>query len=261
MNTGFYAHFHPDEKAFVDRVQEWLSRTLTQHEIRRTDFLDPRQQSIVVSLINRESDISYRFDGGDAEAERKRAIIAPDYIDVTYEDAELAVIEVTSPSEKFAELDHGDFLGALVGLGIKRDKLGDIFVHPTFCHIVTTKEMASYLDIHLRQVHRVNVFTAILPIASLVPIHSEMEQLQFTVSSLRLDAIASDAYRISRAKIVEPIKAGKCRVNWKQEEDPSKLLKTGDVVSLKGLGRFKIVSISDTTTKKGKIRVEIGKYI
>lgn len=261
MNTGFYAHFHPDEKSFVDRVQEWLTRTTTQHDIRLTDFLDPRQQFIVTSLINRTGSISYRFDGGSPEAERQRAVIAPDYIDVQYEDSELSVLEVTSSQEKFNELDHGDFLGSLVGLGIKREKVGDIYVHDSFCHIVTTKEMAGYIDVHLRQVHRLNVFTAILPIESLVPIRSEIEQHQFSVSSLRLDAIASDAYRISRAKIVEPIKAGKCRVNWKQEEDPSKLLQAGDVVSIKGLGRFKLLSISDTTTKKGKIRVEIGKYI
>lgn len=261
MNNGFYAHFHPDEKAFVDRVQEWLERTTSQHEIRRTDFLDPRQQFIVQTLINKVGDISYRFDGGYDESERKRAIVAPSYIDAQYEDLELSVIEVTSSSDKFDDLDHGDFLGALIGLGIKRDKLGDIFLHSSFCHIVTTKEMANYLDIHLRQVHRLNVFTQIVPIEKLVPIHSEMEHIQFTVSSLRLDAVASDAYRISRAKIVEPIKAGKCRVNWKQEEDPSKQVKMGDVVSLKGLGRFKVLSVGDTTTKKGKIRVEIGKYI
>ena len=261
MNNGFYAHFHPDEKAFVDRVQEWLERTISQHEIRRTDFLDPRQQFIVQTLINKVGDISYRFDGGDDESERKRAIVAPSYIDAQYEDLELCIIEVTSPSDKFDDLDHGDFLGSLIGLGIKRDKLGDIFLHATFCHIVTTKEMANYLDIHLRQVHRLNVFTQILPIDKLKPIRSEMEQMQFTVASLRLDAIASDAYRISRAKIVEPIKSGKCRVNWKQEEDPSKQLKSGDMVSLKGLGRFKVLSVGDTATKKGKIRVEIGKYI
>jgi len=261
MNNSIYAHFHPDEKSFVDRVQEWLTRTVVQHEVRRTDFLDPRQQFIVQSLINREGHINYRFDGGHEEAERKRAIIAPEYIDVQYEDTELVVIEVTSAHEKFNELDHGDFLGSLVGLGIKRDKIGDIYVHPTFCHIVTTKEMATYLDIHLRQVHRLNVFTSILAIDKLIPIHAEIEQQQFTVSSLRLDAISSDAYRISRAKIVEPIKAGKCRVNWKQEEDPSKLLRAGDVISIKGLGRFKLISVSENMTKKGKIRVEIGKYI
>lgn len=260
MKEGIYNHFHPEEKPFVDRVQEWISRSAELHELKRTDFLDPRQVFIVTALANRQVGLNIRFDGGHEQAERKRAIIAPEYRDVEFESANLSVVEVTSPNTNFAELDHGDFLGSIVGLGIKRDRIGDIYVHPTFCHIVVTDEMAQYLDVHLRQVHRQDVLTEILPIESLQPVRENLEEMSFTVASLRLDGIASDAYRISRAKIVEPIKAGKCRVNWRTEEDPSKQLKEGDVISLKGLGRFKLLEV-DGMTKKGRIRIKVGKYI
>ena len=260
MKEGFYSHFHPEEKSFVDRVQEWIERAAELHELRRADFLDPRQQFISTSLANRYGEVSFRFDGGYEHAERKRAIIAPSYRDLTYEDAELNIVQVTSQNEKFSELDHGDFLGALIGLGIKRDRIGDILVHEHLCQIVTTIEMAQYLDVHLRQVHRQSVLTDILPIDRLLPIQSEILEMNFTVASLRLDGIASDAYRISRTKIVEPIKAGKCRVNWKLEDNPSKLLCEGDVVSIKGLGRFRVMEI-EGMTKKGRTRIKIGKYI
>jgi RNA-binding protein YlmH len=59
---------------------------------------------------------------------------------------------------------------------------------------------------------------------------------------------------------VEPIRAGRCRVNWKTEEDPSQQLHEGDVVSFKGFGRFKVLEV-DGVTKKGRIRVKIGKYV
>lgn len=260
MKDGFYNHFHPEEKPFVDRMQEWIERSAELHELRRTDFLDPRQQFIATSLANKNGEVNIRFDGGTEQAERKRAIIAPHYIPVEYEDAELVVLEVTSQSDKFEELDHGDFLGALVGLGIKREKIGDIHQHPTFCQIVVTSEMAKFLDVGFRQVHRLNVLTDIIDIAKLQPVVSKLEEMTFTVASLRLDGIASDAYRISRSKIVDPIKAGRCRVNWRLEDDPSKFLKEGDVVSIKGLGRFKLTEV-DGVTKKGRIRVKIGKYI
>lgn len=260
MKEGFYSHFHPEEKSFVDRVQEWIERSAELHELRRTDFLDPRQQFILTSLANKHGDLSFRFDGGYEQAERKRAIIAPSYRDVTYEEPELNIVQVSSQNDHFKELDHGDFLGALVGLGIKRDRIGDIHVHEQLCHIVTTPEMAQYLDVHLRQVHRLNVLTDILPIEQLLPVQSEILEMNFTVASLRLDGIASDAFRISRSKIVDPIKAGRCRVNWKTEEDPSKQLREGDVVSIKGLGRFRVMEV-EGMTKKGRIRVKIGKYI
>lgn len=260
MNSGFYSHFHPEERAFVDRAQEWIERSAELHELRRTDFLDPRQQFIISTLCSRNGMVNIRFDGGYEAAERKRALIAPDYRDLEYEDAELSVLQVTSQAEKFHELDHGDFLGALLGLGIKRDRIGDIHLHDSFCHIVVADQMSQFLDISLRQVHRLHVLTDVLPIDKLQPVQQRLEELSFTVASMRLDGIASDAYRISRSKIVDPIKAGRCRVNWKAVEDPSAQLQAGDVVSIKGLGRFKLLEV-DGVTKKGRIRVKIGKYI
>lgn len=260
MNSGFYSHFHPEERAFVDRAQEWIERSAELHELRRTDFLDPRQQFIISTLCSRNGMVNIQFDGGYEAAERKRALIAPDYRDLEYEDAELSVLQVTSQAEKFHELDHGDFLGALLGLGIKRDRIGDIHLHDSFCHIVVADQMSQFLDISLRQVHRLHVLTDVLPIDKLQPVQQRLEELSFTVASMRLDGIASDAYRISRSKIVDPIKAGRCRVNWKAVEDPSAQLQAGDVVSIKGLGRFKVLEV-DGVTKKGRIRVKIGKYI
>lgn len=260
MSNGFYSHFHPEERAFVDRTQEWIERSAELHELRRTDFLDPRQQFIIETLCNRNGMVNVKLVGGYEAAERKRALIAPDYRDLEYEDAELSVLQVTSQHEKFHDLEHGDFLGALLGLGIKRDRIGDIHLHESFCHIVVADQMSQFLDISLRQVHRLQVLTDVLPITELKPVQQRIEEIAFTVASLRLDGIASDAYRVSRSKIVDPIKAGRCRLNWKTEEDPSAQLQAGDVVSIKGLGRFKLLEV-DGVTKKGRIRVKIGKYV
>lgn len=260
MKQAIYDHFHPEEKPFVDRALEWVERSAQQHELKRTDFLDPRQIQIVTMLANRNIDVNVRFEGGYPEAERKRAIIGPDYRDLEGENAGVAVLEVKAQTGGTVELDHGDYLGALLGLGIKRDRIGDIHVHEDFSHIIVTDEMADYLNIHLRQVHRANVLTGILPLNELKPVIPKLEEMSLTVASMRLDGIASDVYRISRSKIVDPIRAGRCRVNWKTEEDGSEQLKAGDVVSFKGLGRFKVLEV-DGVTKKGRIRVKIGKFI
>lgn len=260
MKQGIYDHFHPDEKPFVDRAEEWIERSAQQHELKRTDFLDPRQAQILTILANRNADVNIRLDGGYEQAERKRAIIGPDYRNLDDEAVGISVLAVNGPGQAQLELDHGDFLGALLGLGIKRDRIGDIHVHEHFCHIVVMDEITDYLNIHLRQVHRISVLTDIIPLSDLKTVVPKLEEMSLSVASMRLDGIASDVYRVSRSKIVDPIRAGRCRVNWKSEEDPSEQLRAGDVVSFKGLGRFKVLEV-DGMTKKGRIRVRIGKFI
>lgn len=257
---AIYQHFHPEEKPYVDRAMEWIERSAQHHELKRTDFLDPRQAQILTMIAARHPDVEIRLDGGYPRAERHRALIAPDYRHLDDEPMGLAVLAVQAGGGAGLELDHGDFLGALLGLGIKRDRIGDIHVHDTFAHIIVTDEIADYLNVHLRQVHRLQVLTELLPLAELKAVHQKLEEIGLTVASMRLDGIASDVYRISRSKIVDPIRAGRCRVNWKTEEDPSETLREGDVVSVKGLGRFTVMEV-DGVTKKGRIRVKIGKYV
>lgn len=260
MKRDLYVHFHPDERPFVDRALEWVERAAERHAAVVTDFLDPRQQFILQSIAGREPDIALRLDGGYPEAERRRAVIVPSYRDPEDVHAGIAVLAVEASGGKFVGLDHGDYLGALIGLGIRRDVIGDLHVREDGCHCLVTEEMAGFLHTHLTQVHRVPVRTDILPREALRVVRPEMEEAVITVASLRLDGVASDAFRISRSKIMDPIRAGRCRVNWKTEEDPSARLAEGDVVSLKGFGRFKILRV-DGPTRSGRLRVTIGKFV
>jgi len=260
MSGEIYEHFHPDERPFVDRAWEWVVRAGERHETRLTDFLDPRQAYIVSSLANRSANVGLRLDGGYPQAERKRAIIAPDYRFLEDEPMDIGVLSITSIDSKLESLDHGDYMGAILGLGIKRDKIGDIHVLENGCHCLASKDILPFLDTELRQVHRVHVLTEILPPHMLQTSSQQLDEMNVTVASLRLDGIASDVFRLSRAKILTPIKAGKCRVNWKVEDNPAKPLRSGDIVSMQGFGRFKVIEIGDAT-KSGRIRIKLGKFV
>lgn len=193
-------------------------------------------------------------------SERKRALIAPDYSYLDGEEMGIQVLSITSDDLKIGTLEHGDYLGALLGLGIKRGKIGDIHVLDDGCHVLVASEIGNFMTMHLQQVHRVHVWTELLPVASLRTKEVALETLDLTVASLRLDGIASDVYKLSRSKILTPIRAGRCRVNWKVEENPSTPLKAGDVISMQGFGRFKVLE-TDGMTKKGRFRVKIGKFV
>ena len=254
-----YSHFHPDEHRFVDKASEWIERA-QQHSVKLTDFLDPRQAFILSTLVNRTTDVQVRFFGGHENSERRRAMVAPDYRMLDEEDMGISLISVTALDDKLKELDHSDYMGSILALGIKRDKIGDIHVSDSGCHFLVAAEVADYMRLNLQQVHRVHVQTELLPLEQLQAADTKLEEVGLSVASLRLDGIVSDVYHLSRAKILVPIKAGRCKVNWKQEEDPSKPLKAGDVVSLQGFGRFKVLEV-EGLTKKGRFRVKIGKYV
>ncbi|WP_058301814.1 YlmH family RNA-binding protein [Gorillibacterium timonense] len=260
MTRDWLNHFHPDERGFADKAEEWIERAAERHTVKVTDFLDPRQAEIVQSLANRYSgQAALHFNGGYPEAERKRAVLVPDYRDPEAEDAGITILAVTSADDRIASLDHGDYMGALLGLGIKREKVGDFHVRPDGCHVLVAAEIADFLNLQLRQVGRIHVLTDILPLNELQIVRTQLEEMTLSVASMRLDGIVSDVCRLSRAKAQLPIQAGRCRVNWKTEEDPSKPLKAGDTVSVQGFGRFRILSAEPT--KKERFRVKVGKFI
>lgn len=259
MSGEWYTHFHPDEHAFVDKALDWVERASRQHAVKRTDFLDPRQCVILETLANR-SEAVLRLDGGYDGAERKRAVLVPEYRDPADEEIGIAVLAVNGADGRYLELEHGDYMGAILGLGIKRDKIGDIHVLDDGCHCLVAAEIGDFLRLHLHQVHRANVSTVLLPLDQLRTTDTKLDEMALSVASLRLDGIVSDVYRLSRAKALVPIKAGRCRVNWKPEEDPSKPLKEGDVVSMQGFGRFKVLEV-EGVTKKGRYRLRVGRYV
>lgn len=257
---SIYQHFRPEEHPFIDRVTEWIDAVVHRHQRKRTDFLDPRGTYILSAIASGEPDVKWAMDGGDSSAERKRAVLVPHYDVLDKQDFGLTVLSITSADQQFSKLKHGDVMGALLGLGIKRDKLGDIYLHNDFCHCVVAEEIAPFIIMHLHQVHRMQVTTEEIALEQLQPTADEYAEMEFSVASLRLDGILSEAVRVSRAKILQPIKSGACKINWKVEQNPAAELGEGDVVSLKGFGRIRILAV-EGPTKKGRMRVKAGKLL
>ena len=260
MSRGIpYEHFHPDERPFVDRAAEWIEAAAVHKAVRRTDFLDPRQAFIVESLSAREGGTAVRAFGGYEEAERKRLVLVPDFLDPELEPHGVAMLAVTSEDARIKELEHGDYLGAMLGLGVKREKIGDIHVHDWGAHVFVAEEMAPFFASHLTGVGRTAVAADVIPLERFRKATRALAEMWCTVPSLRLDCVVGEAARLSRAKAAAPIRAGRCRVNWKVEEDPSAQVKEGDVISLQGFGRFTVVAV-EGMSKSGRYRLRIGKF-
>ncbi len=122
-----YQHFRKEEHPFIDQVLEWKEMVSRQYAPKLTDFLDPREQQIVQSITGGDGDVRVFFFGGAPFVERKRAFLAPPYIDPKEEDYGIVLFAVRYPA-KFVSLEHRDVLGALMSLGLRRGKFGDILV-------------------------------------------------------------------------------------------------------------------------------------
>ncbi|MGM7720290.1 RNA-binding protein [uncultured Metabacillus sp.] len=252
-----YQHFRGEERHFIDQVLEWRESVLDHYHPKLTDFLDPREQEIVASVIGENSDVKVSFSGGSDDTERKRALLYPDYFQPELEDFKLTVFEVQYPS-KFITLQHRQVLGSLMSLGLKRSKFGDIRFSESIVQFVSASEVADYIKANFQEVGRAKISLKVISMNEFIPHVEDVHELVTTVSSLRLDVVCSAIYNLSRQKIQPLIANGLVKVNWKTVDSVSFECRLGDTLSVRGYGRSKLLAI-EGKTKKDKWRIVVHK--
>ena len=254
-----YQHYRLDERPLIDQIFEWIRWVKNTYAYKLTDFLDPRQQEIVTQLTNYDGEANAYFHGGTDGAERKRGLIAPPYYKPEPADFELAYYELRY-AKKFFAIEHRQVLGALMSLGLKREKFGDILIYGQAVQFVVAKEIADYVAFHLNSVGRAPV--TVHPIHRDKLLESDGEWRLFTgaVSALRLDAVLAEIFKISRSKAAALIQKGFAKINWKVVEQPSYECCISDTISLRGFGRAKLEALSGQT-RKGKWRIQYRKKL
>ncbi len=253
-----YQHFREEERPFIDQVLSWQSDVEMRFQRKLTDFLNPREQYIFRSITG-ESPLEKGMFGGSEHSERKRAILAPEYESVDSEDYQLVLLEASYP-DKFINLEHRDVLGAFMSLGIRREKMGDLIVRDGLIQIITGTEISDYIRMNLTGVKKANVLFEEKPVSCLMESHEQWQTRDSTLSSLRLDVVVKEIYGMSRNKASLHIDSGIVKVNFRTVESPSFLLREGDLLSVRGKGRSKIVEIHGKT-KKDKFKITTAKLI
>ena len=194
------------------------------------------------------------MDGEYDNAERKVIFIYPYYME--YEDIEcpLEIVQVEG-NFKFKEISHKDYLGAILNLGIVREKIGDIIIHENFCQVVVTSGICDFLTINLNKVSRNKVIVKKISRDDIIPNSPNYKDISFTVSSQRLDCIISGLYNISRQDSLKYINGERVHVNYEKITSPSKEVEDNSLISVRGKGRSIIINVGEIT-KKGRIKVQ-----
>lgn len=245
----YTSHIKDGEKLIkMRRILDKIEIVLNNHIVQSTDFLDPYELYLAKSILNRFEEVNYIEYGGYNNSERKIILIVPSYLELDNLEKYLSCIKIEGD---LSDLSHKDYLGALLNLGIKREKVGDILVDNNHGCIIVKEEIGDFILYNLEKIASKNVNTTCLSFKEIEVPPVEYREIKRFLTSLRIDLVISSTYNISRKDSMNIIKRGFAKINWEPIEKPAREVNTGDVISVRGYGRFMLYSI-EGLSKKGR---------
>lgn len=251
----------PEERIILARALDQMDRASNRSIPCATQFLSPAQRAALEPLIAAAGHPSHLFHGGYEGAERTVCVFLPDWQEPEdWEPAdELAAIACAYPSTG-AELTHRDLLGGLMGIGLTREKVGDILVGEKAAQIVCLKDAAPIILSQFEQAGRYRLKLREIPLSELAPAPAEVKLVHDTVSTLRLDAVIASGFSLARAKAADAITGGRVALNHRECLKPDKTVEAGDVLTCRGLGKCVLKTVGGQS-RKGRIIIEIERYL
>lgn len=254
-----------DDKILLSQILDKIEMVEKKNKIEYTDFLDLSQIELVQKFINRIKIENYMSYGGFEQAERKMFVIYPEKFNSTVVEKNLSnivqIIRIELPDDLKGKYTHRDYLGAVIKLGIERKEVGDIIVDSNGADIIIDKDVSKFLVENLGSLTRFSKSTiTVQNIEDLRPVEIKKEEIEIIVSSLRLDNVISELARCSRNKALDIINTERVFVNFECETKKTKQIKPGDMVTIRGKGRFFIKEIVGQT-RSGRTVIKIEKFV
>ncbi|MEM8503340.1 MAG: photosystem II S4 domain protein [Cyanobacteria bacterium P01_D01_bin.1] len=250
---------HSENKEALSRIIDQAEQAIRTWEPIATDFLSPPELFEAQSAFSRLSDIHTVASGGYPQAERQRLVIARAELPLEETPIPLAAVNIAG-NFLFDTATHRDFLGSLLGTGLVRAKVGDIIVlGERGAQAIVVPELVEFLTTSLTQVRSVPVKTQPMELSELRVREPRKKEMTTVEASMRLDALASAGFGMSRSKMADMIAGGDVRVNWKPVTQASRTVQTGDLIAIRGKGRLEIGEMS--VTKKQRYRVQLTRLV
>ncbi len=258
-----------DKDIIISHALDLKEKSATESVVTYTHFLSTEELSAIIKKerVNNEFVDTFYY-GGFEEAERKVAFFVPKFydakeeafIDFLSENEANPLVILNIAKDKFANLTHRDYLGALMGLGIKREMIGDIIVNEDGCLLVCLASISDYICGNLKQAGRGQLKVTAHDINSFKYTQSKTETFFVSVASMRIDCLVAAAFKMSRNTAVNNITQGFIYVNGEQILKTDYLLQQGDKLVLRGKGKTVIEEVIGES-KKGRLHINIKRYI
>lgn len=241
------------EKLALKRILDLAEITLNRHIITHSNFLEPNIIFNAKSILNSFDELEYTSSGGFKNPERQIISIYQSYENI--EDLDIPIIGLESEIDT-TKISHRDILGSVLGLGIVRDKIGDISILDNKIQLVVFSDISDFIVYNLDRIRHEKVDFKKIALNNLEEAEEEYREKFVIVSSMRLDAVISEAFNLSRSESDKFIKSELVKVNYSTISKGHYELKEGDLVSVRRKGRFKIHSI-DGLTKKDRVKLTL----
>ena len=253
-----------EDKICIAQILDKIENSQKENKIIYRDFLDMYEMSLVSNFLKKISFKEYILVGGCKEAEGKCLIIYPSKEEENAKKLEkeiLKIVRINLYDEDIGKYTHRNYLGGIVKLGLKREKVGDILVRKEGADIICLESFAEILKQELSTLTRFEKSKIEIKEMNeiIVPI-VQKEEIKIIIPSFRLDNFVSDLARTSRSKAVEIIKQERVFINGQNETKVSKQVKEGDIITIRGKGRFVVKQLYGTT-RSGRTVVIIEKYV
>lgn len=242
------------EELILSRLGDLTSRCERQQRPCFLGFLDEFQQKVCRDALRRNP-LCHRFFGGYEDAERLFLGVSPWEEGLADTAFPIACVGVRSRPQD--GLSHRDFLGSVMGLSLKREAVGDILVEEGFARVYLSSAVKEAVLSQLTKVGRAGVTCEEVPLGGRAA--RQYEALSGTVSSLRLDCAAAFLAGLSRSSAAALVSGGLAAVDGQTVTDPTRILRPGEKISIRGTGKF-LFDGELGTGRKGRLRVLFRKY-
>ena len=254
-----------EQRILAAKILDKLEFTKTKNKIQSTDFINLNEQETAIKLLKKVDCNNYYFFGGKENTERKVLVIYPEKITEEMsrknDDKILSIIRIKIPNELEGQYDHRTYLGSCIKIGIEREKIGDILVEKTGADIIAKNEVIEFLHQNLSSLTRFkSAEFSIENIKEIKDVEVAKIEISAIVASIRLDNIVSTLAKTSRSKAQEILKQERVFLNHQVETKASKEVKQGDIITIRGKGRFEFKEIAGNT-RKGRFVIKIDKYV
>lgn len=246
-----------EERTLLARVLDKLAEA-DRGSPAHTPFLSTAQQESVNRLLPLAGHPRHLWAGGFEDAERKVCAFLPDWQEE--EDWEPPFTALRCTWQSGEKLTHRDFLGAILGQGLDREKVGDLLVGEGTADILVFREIAPYLLQSWTEAGRARLRVQEISLSEVTPPARTVKTIRDTVSSLRLDAVMSTGFSLSRGKCADLIAAGKVELDHRPCLKPDRGVDQGAVITCRGLGKCVLVQVGGLS-KKGRQMIEMERYL
>lgn len=255
----------PEDKLLISKLLDQEEICRCKNKITTTDFLDLHEQYLLEKILKENKINNYVIHGGINEAERKIILFYPEKLEQIAKNnpknlLDISAIRINLPKELESKYSHKDYLGAIIKIGIVREKAGDIIVDKNGADILIKNEILDFALINLKDLTRFSKSEMVkIKLEEVKEKIQNMQEIKIIVPSMRLDAIVSELARTSRNKADELLNLGKVFVNFENITKGTKQIKEKDIITIRGKGRFIIDKIQGQT-KSGRTVLMINQY-